>query len=158
MGCTTKEAVLINNGTYQRFENGFMIHDPRPEQDIIIVFDESTSEWLSFANEWEEGMDQYACEEAESAGGAQREFSVVWCQNPDIRKALGHRILDEIANPMTIQAAEKATLIYIPPRLAKVALFDNNTFVSNIEEAYPAPSALTPPSPRRRLGLPLRAL
>lgn len=127
MGCPSEPATKLN-GTYQEFERGYMVFDP--DSEAIFVFDERLSTWQAFENTWEEGDDDFACQEAADVGGPIRGFGLVWCENPTVRAALGDYVTGEIINPLALQPTANALLINIPARPARVALFRaDSTFI-----------------------------
>lgn len=125
MGCPTAEA--YNNGSYEQFNGGFMLYDQTNPR--IYVFKTSQNSWQSFPDPWQEGQDEISCPEAAELGHPRRGFGAVWCQNPDIRNALGDSQQEETFDALTFQNTDQALLINIPARGSRVALFNNGSFI-----------------------------
>lgn len=126
MGCPT-DVAYEENSPIQQFQQGFMLYDPT--LGIIYAFDTERLVWGSYVSEWEPDDDPFSCEEAEAAGGPTGDFGYVWCENSDVRIALGNMITAEIFSPVTFQSTEQGQLMNIPALFSQIAIFQDRTFI-----------------------------
>ena len=99
-----------------------------PSLGIIYAFDTERFVWGSYISEWDPEDDPYSCDEAEAAGGPTGDFGYVWCQNSDVRIALGNTITEEIFNPVTFQPTEQGQLMNIPALFRQLIIYQDRTF------------------------------
>lgn len=109
LGCAS-EYVATRTAVYQRFENGMMVIFAGPGdswgEGAIIVLANDGRAWRStdsFVDTSSNPDDWYACERRpgqrpEQSGIPWRGFGKSWCDNPEIRAALGYaRSGEEVA-------------------------------------------------------------
>ncbi|MGH2543894.1 MAG: hypothetical protein ACRDIB_13915, partial [Ardenticatenaceae bacterium] len=137
MGCPTSDP-QTGTGSYQLFEEGFMVHDPIADRIFVFTTPDDDDdddnarierEWLAFDDEWQPGDEEFSCPQAEQEGGPVRGFGLVWCDNPQVRNTLGNIESGETLGELTLQSTQFALLINVPARPAQLALFGNQTYV-----------------------------
>jgi hypothetical protein len=73
----------------------------RGDTDAIYVL-YNDGRWESYSNQWREGDPEFTCGDENPITTPIRGFGRVWCDNPDVREALGAITAEEIGDSSSI--------------------------------------------------------
>ena len=113
----------------QPFERGDMFWR-EADRTVFVLFDDG--QWLSFADYWQEGMAEYACQAAAPAGWLlpKRGFGLVWCNEKGIKEGLGWATAEESGFTAEWQAFEGGELLALAKQGTRYVLFADGTFAT----------------------------
>ena len=124
LGSPTAEAVLDRWVADQLFDGGLMYwrnNEFSPANYVyVLLYKDGTDEtggtvWLQYEDQWQEGMPDLSCPEAETNGalGPKRGFGKVWCEQAAVRNGLGSPAANEQGANAGFQDFEGGSMIWI---------------------------------------------
>lgn len=112
LGCPITPGAAAINTAYAPFEGGQMVW--RGDTDTIYVLTRD-GRWTSYPNAWREGDPEFSCGEEDALITPVRGFGRVWCDHPDVRRALGAITAAEIGDDgSAVQEFVNGTILVAP--------------------------------------------
>lgn len=110
MGCATYSEDRVWSA-YEPFERGWMLW--RQNNDMLYAFYGGGFRTFQYPSA---NPPEFWCGDAAAAGNPRRGFSRVWCDNPDVRRALGAALARETGENRPIQEFERGFFVWISER------------------------------------------
>ena len=112
LGCAINSGAAAVSTAYAPFEGGQMLW--RGDTDTIYVLTHD-GRWTSYPNEWREGDPPVSCGEEDPLNTPVRGFGRLWCNNPEVREALGNVTAEEIGDSASaVQDFGNGTILIAP--------------------------------------------
>lgn len=89
--CATTPAIL-DTVTQQRFANGYLVWSKTTDSLYVLPF---AGEWSEHPNEWTSADPVYSCAQAQALEQPTMGFGKLWCEDLDVRAALGDPVDSE---------------------------------------------------------------
>jgi hypothetical protein len=110
MGCPTYPEDRVWSA-YEPFERGWMLW--RQNNDTLYAFFGGGYRTFNYPSA---DPPEFWCGDAAAAGNPRRGFSRVWCDNPDVRRAVGAALARETGENRPIQEYERGFFVWISER------------------------------------------
>jgi len=113
----------------QPFERGHMFWR-EDDRSVFVLYNDG--QWRSFADYWQEGMEEYACQAAAPAGRQlpKRGFGLVWCKELGVKEGLGWATAEEEGSTAEWQVFEGGEMWASLKQQLVYALLADGSFVT----------------------------
>jgi len=119
LGCAQDEAHLLF-AAWQPFDMGYMLWREDTRQIYVLVETAYVTpiippgSWEAYADRWKDGMPEISCDEAEYQDyPVLRGFGYLWCNEPEVREALGNPVGEERGDQRLLQTFERGWAMHI---------------------------------------------